>query len=219
VFALTENDLVIGTIDGTVEGISIPADLIGVALDRLRLLDGAIVDAGDMDQFYVDEAGTKHVVAGDGRQPLACALDDVLVQQAGVWHVITDSDQLAQVKAEAVTRLTADCAAAIVGGYSSDALGSSHLYPSAITDQINMMGSVTDSLLPGLPAGWSTPFWCADEAGGWAFRPHSAEQIQAAGASGKQHILDCQTRLDHLSAEVAAAASIEAVQAIVWEVA
>lgn len=218
-FAITENDLVVGTIDGTVDGIAIPAELAGVELDRLRLLDGAIVDTGDMDQFYVDEAGTKHVVAGDGRQPLACAFEDVLVLQAGLWRVINESDQLAQVKTAAVTRLTADCAAAIVGGYSSDALGGTHRYPSGMTDQINMMGSVTDSLLPGLPADWSTPFWCADEAGDWAFRPHSADQIQAAGASGKQHILNCQTRLGGLSADVAAAATVEDVQAIVWEVA
>jgi len=137
----------------------------------------------------------------------------------GVGFNPPQSPSLELLREEAIATLTVACVAAMVGGYTSNALGSGHLYPSKINDQINMMGSVTDSLLPDLPADWTTPFWCADEAGVWAFRPHSAEQIQTAGARGKQLIVDCQTRLGELSAEVAAAATVEAVQAIVWEVA
>ncbi|RFB91756.1 hypothetical protein B5K08_15770 [Rhizobium leguminosarum bv. trifolii] len=124
---------------------------------------------------------------------------------------------LASAKSKAIAILTDACAAAIVSGYTSSALGSEHQYPSKVTDQINMMGSVTDSLLPEQPADWSTPFWCADETGAWAFRLHTATQIQAAGVAGKAHILQCQTILGQLSAQVMAAASAEAVEAIVWE--
>lgn len=131
--------------------------------------------------------------------PVGPSLDDVKAARIGVI-------------------LTAACAAAIVGGYQSSALGAAHLYPSSITDQINMMGSVTASLLPDLPGDWTTPFWCKDEASGqWAFRPHNAMQIQQAGADGKAHIVDCQARLEQLSAQVMAAASAQAIAAIVWE--
>ncbi|OOO27532.1 UNVERIFIED_ORG: hypothetical protein BTE55_18610 [Rhizobium sophorae] len=140
-----------------------------------------------------------------------------MVNDAGVWRLKNASDDLAAVKAARIALLTAACAEAIISGYASAALGSEHQYPSKVTDQINMMGSVTDSLLPGQPVDWSTPFWCADEAGAWAFRAHTAEQIQAAGADGKAHILTCQTKLGQLSAQVVVAASAEAVAAIGWE--
>ena len=108
------------------------------------------------------------------------------------------------------------CAAAIVGGFTSGALGAPHLYPSAITDQINLMGSVTGSLLPDLPSEWSTPFWCADGSGVWAFRAHTAAQIQQAGAAGKAHVVACQAALAELSAAVLAAPSEEALRQILW---
>jgi hypothetical protein len=124
---------------------------------------------------------------------------------------------LAAAKATAIASLTDACAAAIVSGYKSAALGEVHAYPSKVTDQINMMGSVTASLLPDLPEDWLTPFWCQDGEGEWAFRPHSAEAIQQAGADGKQHILDCQAHLAELSTLVTLAATVEAVDAIEWE--
>lgn len=37
-----------------------------------------------------------------------------------------------------------------------------------ITDRINVMGSVTDSLLPTSGSGWSTPFWCKADKDLWA---------------------------------------------------
>ena len=128
----------------------------------------------------------------------------------------TTISALDMAKAARIAILTADCAAAIVGGYVSPALGAEHRYPSGVTDQINMMGSVTASLLPDIAPDWSTPFWCADEAGEWAFRMHSADQIQHVGRDGKQHIVDCQSTLTTLTAEVEAAETAETVAAIVW---
>src|ERR1700754_616778 len=53
---------------------------------------------------------------------------------------------LDDVKAAKVADLRASCEQAIIGGYVSSALGAPHTYPSLPTDQINMLGSVTDSL-------------------------------------------------------------------------
>jgi len=119
-------------------------------------------------------------------------------------------------KALAIERLTASCAAAIVGGYLSSALGEPHTYPSGITDQINMMGSVTASLLPGVSAEWQTPFWCADAAGLWEFRGHTAAQIQSAGSDGKAHVVTCQGTLEALVAQAIATETAEDLDAIVW---
>lgn len=164
--------------------------------------------------FSIDEVFHADVVA-----QIRLAADDVEIGWScdGTEFSAPIGPSLNDVKAAKIGVLTAACAAAIVGGYQSSALGAPHFYPSAITDQINMMGSVTDSLLPDLPVDWTTPFWCRDEAGQWAFRLHDVTQIQQAGADGKAYIVECQARLEQLSAQVMLSASAEAVAAIVWE--
>lgn len=123
---------------------------------------------------------------------------------------------LAAVQAAQIALLRAACDAAITGGYTSSALGAPHTYPSTVLDQQNMIASVTASLLPGLAAGWTTPFWCEDSTGAWAMAPHTAAQIQQAGSDGKAAVVAAQQHLATLSAEVAAAATTAAVQAIAW---
>ena len=141
----------------------------------------------------------------------------------GVPTTVADDDPrlphpptFADILAAQVTALSAACAAEIVGGYTSSALGSVHTYPAKPTDQINMLGSVTASLLPGLAADWTTPFWCADAKGVWSFQMHSAAQIQQVGADGKAAVATAQTKLATLSAEVMAATTADAVNAIAW---
>ncbi|TAY75330.1 DUF4376 domain-containing protein [Rhizobium ruizarguesonis] len=220
-YAIVENDLVTHLLSGDLvapeNAVAVDVLLSSLPADRLAWDGAAIVDVATLEAFFVGEDGVKYAVAGDGRQEVECSYDAELVKDVDGWRLVNAADQLAALKASRIAVLTATCAEAIVSGYSSSALGSEHQYPSKQTDQINMMGSVTDSLLPGQTVDWSTPFWCADESGAWAFRPHTASQIQGAGADGKAHILECQTKLGQLSVQVMAAASAEAVEAIVWE--
>ncbi|TBZ17024.1 hypothetical protein [Rhizobium leguminosarum] len=220
-YAIVENDLITRILSGDLiapeDAIAFDAALSFLPADRLGWDGEAVIDVATLDVFFVGDDGRKYAVAGAGRQEVECSYDAELVNDAGVWRLVNAADQLAALKASRIAVLTAACAEAIVSGYASAALGSEHQYPSKVTDQINMMGSVTDSLLPGQPVEWSTPFWCADESGAWAFRAHTAEQIQTAGADGKLHVLTCQTKLGQLSAQVMAAASAEAVAAIGWE--
>ena len=115
-----------------------------------------------------------------------------------------------------LAEISAACAAAIVGGFASSALGAPHTYPSDPTSQTNLLGSVTASLFPGLAAGWSTPFWCADASGAWSFQPHSAAQIQQVGLAAKAWVVACQTQCATLCAQVTAATSPAAIAAVVW---
>lgn len=119
-------------------------------------------------------------------------------------------------QAAKVASLTAACAAEIVGGYTSSALGAPHTYPSKPTDQTNMLGSVLASLLPSLPSDWTTPFWCADAAGVWSFAIHTATQIQTAGADGKAAVASAQTKLATLSVQVGAAKSQADLDKLAW---
>lgn len=130
--------------------------------------------------------------------------------------VKSPSKSLDEEKADKVTELTAACSAEIVGGYVSNALGTSHTYPSKPTDQANMTASVVSSLLPGLSSNWETMFWCADSNGNWAFVSHTTSQIQQAGSDGKAFIQTQQAKLEGLKQQVSAATAVADVQAITW---
>lgn len=128
----------------------------------------------------------------------------------------TNAQVLAAAQATQITVLSAACANAIVSGFTSNALGAAHTYPSKVTDQQNLASSVLGSIMPNLPAGWTTPFWCADANGVWAFRDHSAAQIQQVGQDAKAAILTNMTKNQTLQAQVQAATSVVEVQAAAW---
>lgn len=120
------------------------------------------------------------------------------------------------IKAARISELRSACEAEIVGGFKSVALGDVHHYPSDIKAQVNLMGSVTDSLVPGLPSNWTTPFWVRDEAGVWAWKMHTAAQIQQAGRDGKANVVAAQTKLSELTATVENAENETSFEAVVW---
>lgn len=125
---------------------------------------------------------------------------------------------LAEAQALKVAELSVACQADIYAGFRSSALGADYLYPAKDTDQQNLASSVLASILPGQPANWTTPFWCADATGAWAFREHTAAQIQQVGKDGKARIIACMTQNVTLSGQVIAATTIEAVEAIAWTI-
>ncbi|MGG5142818.1 DUF4376 domain-containing protein [Alcaligenes ammonioxydans] len=131
--------------------------------------------------------------------------------------LVTVAAQLQAHKDAKIVALSAACRAAITAGFESDVLGELHLYPSKETDQLNLAGSVTDSLLADLPADWVTPFWCADSTGEWAMRPHTATQIQQVGREAKARILSLMQHNAALAEQVQLAPDKAAVDQIVWE--
>ncbi len=112
--------------------------------------------------------------------------------------------------------VTKSCVSAMTGGFLSSALGSARTYPSTLTDQHNLSGSVIASLLPNLPSGWTTSFWCMDSTGAWAFTPHTAAQIQQVGMDGKAWITAQQEKLASLNAQIEVATTVSAVQSVIW---
>lgn len=123
---------------------------------------------------------------------------------------------LSEAQSAQVASLSAACSAAIGSGFQSSALGAPYAYPSQPLDQSNLVGAAAASQRPGLPSTWSCNFWCADGSGTWALRPHTAAQIQQVLADGLAAREALSTRLDGLVAQVRAAATVGAVQAVVW---
>lgn len=128
----------------------------------------------------------------------------------------TAAQLLAVAQAAQISTLSAACQATIVSGFSSSALGVAHTYPAQMSDQQNLSASVLASLLPNLPAGWTTPFWCADGSGVWSYANHTAAQIQQVGRDAKAAIVAAIQKKAGLVAQVNAATSAAAVQAIGW---
>lgn len=128
----------------------------------------------------------------------------------------TAAQLLAIAQSSQIALLSAACANAIISGFTSSALGSAYNYPSKVTDQQNLASSVLASMMPNITSTWTTPFWCADTKGVWAFRDHTAAQIQQVGQDAKAAILANMTKNQSLAAQVQAATSVAAVEAVVW---
>ena len=156
--------------------------------------------------------GMTVVPAAEGCVIGATYANGVFTPPAPVEPVVT----LKEAKAAKTAELSAACQTDIYSGFHSSALGADYLYPAKATDQQNLASSVLASILPGQPDDLTTPFWCADAAGAWAFRLHTAAQIQDVGKDAKARILACMGQNVALAAQVAAAETVEAVQAIVW---
>ncbi len=69
-------------------------------------------------------------------------------------------------------------------------------------------------------AAWTTPVMCASGdptvAANWSLAPHSAAQVEQAGADVKAMIVAARTKLAQLKAQLAAAMTAAAAQAVVW---
>jgi hypothetical protein len=131
--------------------------------------------------------------------------------------VVADlSQSLQTAKDRRIAVLKDACRAQIVAGFQSDALGSVHTYPAKELDQANLVGSVVASLIAGADTTWSTPFWCADVEGAWAFVMHTAGQIQQVGIDSKASILMALSKNEALASTVASATTVEQVEAVTW---
>lgn len=172
------------------------------------IIDGTVVETTDVDP-------AERFAPTLDWQPCAASVEVGYSYSNGDFEKPADLS-LDAIKEQRVSDLRSACEAVIVGGFASDALGETHTYPSDIKAQINLMGSVTDSLMPNLPADWSTPFWVCDAQGNWKWEAHTASQIQHAGRNGKAAVVAAQTKLGELTAAVEAAKTKKAVEAIIW---
>lgn len=103
-------DIITGVMNGNCDGgITIPDSMASVPIDRLRIVDGSVIDIWSMTHFFIDDNKTKHVVQYDPSwQALDCAWDDMLSLEDGQWRVVTlVEQQAATIRAERDSRLAA----------------------------------------------------------------------------------------------------------------
>lgn len=186
-----------------------------------RIVDGRVAQIIPIKGPPVDQRGfapdfLASLVEVTGDIP---SVGDMATQIGTRWAfaaATASAEDLGTAKSHQQAALRASCAAAIIRGFDSDALGTLHAYPFKATDQTNLMRVVTLSLVPGLSDDWTVPIWCATGAGEWVHQPHTANQVQEVGSAADAHVLACQTRLAVLVQTVGDATSIEAVHTIDW---
>lgn len=134
----------------------------------------------------------------------------------GVGPVWVERGDMPDQRAQKAETISSRCADTILAGFVSSALGQPHSYPAKPNDQANLTGSVVRSFYPNVDADWRTPFWCADAAGTWAYRPHSAPQIQQVGDDAVVARLTHMGVNEQLQAQIAAAVTPSELAAINW---
>jgi len=125
---------------------------------------------------------------------------------------------LATAKEAKLQEISSACEAAIVEGFTCDALGSAHTYPAKDRDQANLTASVLDALIAE-DEDYTTPFWCMNSEGVWGYAMHTAEQMKAVGRAGKKAIATAIGKKIVLEAKINACTDAASVQAISWDAA
>lgn len=205
------------------DGAPAPLEAMPLALSATDVLAGEeVVLTGVPAGAEIIATGVPHHVRGDG-----AVLFDTAGYSGKVYLRIIASGytmaalnfnvvEFSRLKTAKKEAISGACRSEIVSGFDSSALGERHHYPAKETDQLNLSGSILDSLLPDLPTDWTTPFWCADTSGLWAFRLHTASQIQQVGHDAKAAILAAMGKNEVLQAQIAAAGSVEELEAIAF---
>ncbi|HVE20664.1 MAG TPA: hypothetical protein VNC39_01695 [Acidocella sp.] len=134
----------------------------------------------------------------------------VATETGGVWSFAAPSSSpaptLAQMQATQSALMQTACKAAIEGGFTSSALGTSNGYPSDQETQMNIA----------LVAVSGGSLWCQPSSGGWVFTAHTAAQAQQVQKDLNTHIQTQQTTYAGLLSQVSEATTVGAVQAISW---
>ncbi len=98
------------------------------------------------------------------------------------------------------------CQVAITGGFVSSALGAANTYPADQVTQTNIIAA----------SDHGGSLWCQPSGGAWAFTTHSEAQATQVYSDLTAHIQAQQTTYAGLLAQIAAATTVAAVQAITW---
>lgn len=142
------------------------------------------------------------------QEALECGFNAVSLDLHAYGHLyfkdFRDLSELREVKIQALDEL---CEKEIVSGFASLALGSEHIYPSKITDQLNLFAAKD--------LGTEVEFACSLN-GEWEKRLHTAAQLNHAYMDGLTFKISVIKKKDELVALAKAAITLEELEAIVW---
>ena len=125
-----------------------------------------------------------------------------------------DHTYLDRLKKQKIKELNDRAEKEIISGFTSNALGSEHLYQSEPTDQLNLIGIVQTAQLTNS----NQLFKCsADNGKTWDYVEHTPEQLTKVLEDGKQRKQDILIKCAELKAKVLQAQTEDEVKAVVWD--
>lgn len=110
-------------------------------------------------------------------------------------------------------RVSAACAASLMAGFESSALGQVHTYGSSDSDQRNVLSAALASQEQA--GSWTALLWCASN-GAWTFAAHTASQVMQVNDDWLAFRQALQKKCADLIAQIKAAKTVGAVQALNW---
>lgn len=202
--AIFDSDLLVRA-GSLIDGHEIPAALASLPFDRLRWSGAEIIDAAGVTAWHIDANGRKRLGAADGRQPLTCAWDAVLVHDGTAWRVRTAADDLiVYAHAAQWTRAEAGLSIAFAGGPTVR-------FPTDGTGRGLLNGAVARAQQPSPPSGfrWQT--------GATSFVTLTPAQVIEAGIAVADYVQATFDTLeavlaDILSGTITSTAQIDAAQ-------
>ncbi len=164
-------------------------------------------------KFYKNNINDVFAFEPDGSQDhlIAAEMIEISASEADILinpFVLSTSQQIAR------DRIKKSCNNAIITGIESSVLGISHHYPTELTDQQNLSGLVTETLLSNPPSEFK--FWCKDGNGKWSRKAHTSTQIQQLGKAVASHVKTQQTQYEIKLGEIALATSQTELDLVVW---
>jgi len=165
---------------------------------------GKVYDTATGDESLHDKLGI-----------LPAALTTTAPTPNGSWNAVKKAWVLdaAKAAAESASVINVACAADIVGGFSSSALGIAHTYDSAMEDQLNLIGAAGANI--------DLLYTCTDAAGVKDAVLHTAAQLKQVYADGVAHKTTqlskaraLKVQLDALAAN--AATTQTDIDAVIW---
>lgn len=125
---------------------------------------------------------------------------------------------LDEIKQRKIDELSKLCGLAIVGGFQSDALGTTHVYDSELEDQLNLVGSVTATApTDSNPNGISQYYACRElRTGVKTYKLHTHQQLKRIAEDGAQVKLYWLQQFAMKKYEVQLQTTSSGVRAISW---
>ncbi|MEW5713918.1 hypothetical protein AB1462_16350 [Pseudomonas sp. SB113] len=133
------------------------------------------------------------------------------VWKNGRW--VDDLDTvLARLYPQKLDMINSTCARMIDSGFTSDALGGSFRYDSALEDQMNLTGLILSE--------FDAPYPCYGDDAQKTYREHTAEQLHTVGLHLLKHKQSALQKADHLKRELLKTLTLRdlaAMRAIEWD--
>lgn len=123
-----------------------------------------------------------------------------------------DSKNIKIAKENKTLSISNDCANEIISGFSSDALGTTHIYQSEQIDQLNLIGAVAGGTDDYFKAGTKD----ADDVITYEYKMHTAVQLLQVLNDGKAYKQTLLQKANGLKVQVAEATTVEEIEATVW---